>query len=97
MNETIITLMSGYDRDLYSQTFARLLNRALKKGGGDAAKALEWLDRNYKPFWHVLFGKHKAEMSDAYMDVREHIVKRMKESGGAEVQEKESERNEIGD
>jgi hypothetical protein len=75
--------MPDYDRDLYSRNFARLLNRALKNGGGDAGKALEWLDRKYKPLWAVLFSKHRAEMSDAYMDVREHIVKRIKENNGA--------------
>ena len=74
--------MVDYNRDIYSQNFARLLNRALKIGGGDAVKALEWLDRKYKPFWNILFSKHKAEMSDAYMDVREHIVKRIQEQNG---------------
>ena len=77
-----MTSMSGYDRDLYSRNFARLLNRALKKGGGDASKALEWLDRKYKPLWAVLFSKHRAEISDAYMDVREHIEKRIQEQNG---------------
>ncbi len=81
-------LMSGYDREIYQRNFARLLNRALKVGGGDAAKALEWLDHKYKPLWTVLFSRHRAEMSDAYMDVREHIVKRIKEK-----EERAKERN----
>jgi hypothetical protein len=89
--------MARYDRELYSRNFARLLNRALKIGGGDAVKALEWLDRKYKPLWAVLFSKHRAEMSDAYMDVREHIVKRMKESSGAGELGSGGERKEIGD
>ena len=72
----------AYDHDFYSRNFARLLNRAMNKGAGDATKALEWLDRKYKPFWNILLSKHKAEMSDAYMDVREHIVKRIKDGGG---------------
>ncbi len=86
-----------YDRDVYSRNFARLLNRALKKGQGDASRALEWLDHNYKPFWHFLFGKHKAEMSDAYMDVREHIVKRIKQGAGAEELGSEGEKKGVED
>lgn len=79
--------MAGdYDREVYQRNFARLLNRALKVSGGDAAKALEWLDRKYKPLWTVLFSRHRAEVSDAYMDVREHIVKRIEESRDAEKQ-----------
>jgi hypothetical protein len=74
--------MSTYDCEIYQRNFARLLNRALKKGNGDAAKALEWLDRKYMPIWKVLFSRHRAEMSDAYMDVREHIVKRIKDGEG---------------
>lgn len=70
-----------YDREIYQRSFARLLNRTLKVGGGDAVRALEWLDHKYKPLWTVLFSRHRAEMSDAYMDVREHIVKRIKDKG----------------
>lgn len=81
IEQTIMRQMPGYDRDLYSKNFARLLNKALKKAEGNAAKALEWLDRNYKPLWAVVFSKHRAEISDAYMDVREHIVKRSKDKG----------------
>ncbi|MCL5428751.1 MAG: hypothetical protein M1347_02955 [Chloroflexi bacterium] len=73
--------MAEYDHDVYSRNFARLLNRALKKGGGDAASALEWLDRHYKPVWAFVFNRHRAELADAYMDVREHIVKRIKDKG----------------
>jgi hypothetical protein len=73
-----------YDREVYQRNFARLLNRALKIGGGDPSKALEWLDKKYKLLRMVIFSRHRAEMSDAYMDVREHMVKRMKEGGGAE-------------
>ncbi len=88
--------MSQYNRDVYSRTFARLLNRALKKGEGDASKALEWLDHRYKLIWNLLFTRHKAEISDAYMDVREHIVKRIKESRGAEERGRGGEKKKIG-
>jgi len=86
-----------YDHDLYSRNFARLLNRALKIGGGDASKALEWLDRKYKPLWTMLFSRHRAEMSDAYLDVREHIMKRIKESSGVGEQGRGGGTSEIGD
>lgn len=79
-----------YDREIYQRNFARLLNRALKNGGGDPIQALEWLDRKQKPLWKALFGRHRAEMSDAYMDVREHLVKRIEESEGAEEQSSEN-------
>lgn len=87
---------SAYDHDFYSRTFARLLNRALKKGEGDASKALEWLDHKYKPLWTMLFSRHRAEMSDAFMDVREHVVKRIKDGGGAGGQMRVGEKKETG-
>lgn len=76
-----------YDREVYQRSFARLLNRALKAGEGDPSRALEWLDRKNKPLWTAIFGRHRAEMSDAYMDVREHILKRIeeREQGGKGV------------
>lgn len=71
--------MPIYDKEIYSQKFARLLNRAMKRGGGDPQKALQWLDKQYKPLFALLFTRHKLETSDAYMDVREHIVERIKD------------------
>ncbi|MEX1247675.1 MAG: hypothetical protein WEA61_04280 [Anaerolineales bacterium] len=64
---------------MYSRNFARLLNRALKIGGGDARLALEWLNKRYRLFPILLFSRHRPEISDAYMDVRDHILKRIKE------------------
>ncbi len=69
--------MAPYDREIYSQQFARLLNRALQKGKGDPRLALQWLDKKYKLLFSLVFTRHKLEISDAYMDVREHIVKRI--------------------
>ena len=83
--------MADYDRDFYSRNFARLLNRALKQGDGDPVRALDWLDHRYKWFWKILFGRHKAEMADAYMDVREHIVKRIEESSRVREQGRKGE------
>jgi hypothetical protein len=78
-----------YDRDLYSRKFARLLNDAMQKGQGDPHKALAWLDQKYKVLFALMFTRHKLETSDAYLDVREHIRKRIeneaettKDSGG---------------
>ncbi len=68
-----------YNREVYGRHFARLLNQALKKGGGDAHSALLWLEKKYRLLGIVLFSRHKLEISDAYMDVREHIVKRIEE------------------
>ena len=76
--------MSAYDHEIYQRNFARLLNRALKSGVGDPTKALEWLDHKYKPIWMMLFSRHRAEMTDAFLDVREHMVKRIKQNRGAE-------------
>lgn len=70
--------MPPYDQDVYSQRFARLLNRALQKGKGDPKLALSWLDKRYKLLFSLAFTRHKLEVSDAYMDVREHILKRIK-------------------
>ena len=69
--------MPAYDRDVYSRHFARLLNKALKKGGGDPAQALAWLDTKYRLLLALLFSRHKLEMADAFMDAREHIIKRI--------------------
>ena len=69
-----------YDRQVYSRHFARLLNRALKMGAGDAQAALHWLEKRHRPVLTVLLSRHKLEVSDAYMDVREHILKRINES-----------------
>jgi hypothetical protein len=76
--------MSIYDKDFYQRNFARLLNKALKASNSDAAAALRWLDAHYKPLWTILFNKHKAEMTDAYLDVRDHLLKRVDGSGNKE-------------
>ena len=89
-------MASSYDRDVYSRYFARLLNHALKQGGGDSQAALRWLDQRYRLVLALFFSRHRREMSDAYMDVREHIVKRIKESEGSKEPEKEEERKETG-
>jgi hypothetical protein len=73
--------MKAYNKEIYSQKFARLLNRAMKQGAGDPQKALTWLDKNYKPLVALFFTRHKLETSDAYMDVREHIVERIRNDG----------------
>jgi len=69
----------SYDRDVYSRYFARLLNQALKQGGGDARAALLWLEKRYRLVLGLFFSRHRREMSDAYMDVREHIQNRIKQ------------------
>jgi hypothetical protein len=73
-----------YDHESYSRNFARLLNTALKRGGGDPRAAMTWLNRKYKPLLVLLFSRNKLETIDAYMDVREHITKRIEgeEAGG---------------
>jgi len=69
--------MPNYDHDAYSRKFARLINRAMKRGEGDPSKALDWLDKRYKPFFALLFTQQRLETTDAYLDVREHILKRI--------------------
>lgn len=76
--------MPAYDKEIYSQKFARLLNRAMKQGDGDPQKALHWLDKKYKPLFALFFTRHKLETSDAYMDVREHVVNRIEASDSEE-------------
>lgn len=71
--------MPSYDREVYSREFARLLNRALKQGGGDAGRALAWLEGKYHLPLVLFFSANRMELSDAYLDVREHILKRMEE------------------
>jgi hypothetical protein len=68
---------AAYDQNVYSRQFARLLNRALKQGGGNAQKGLDWLERRYRLVLTMLLTRYKAEMADAYMDVREHLVNRI--------------------
>ena len=70
--------MPTYDKSIYSRNFARLLNKALNKGNGDARRALEWLERKYNPILAMLFTRHRLAQTDAYMDVREHLQKRAK-------------------
>lgn len=69
--------MPAYDREFYSRRFARLLDRAMQKGQRDPQKALAWLEKGYKPLLALMLTRHKLETSDAYMDVREHILKRI--------------------
>ncbi|MGH2583061.1 MAG: hypothetical protein ACRDFQ_09230 [Anaerolineales bacterium] len=78
-NPTIIysQLMTNYDRDFYSRRFARLINKALEKGKGDPMKALYWLEKRYNPLLALLFSRHRVELADAYLDAREHILKRI--------------------
>ncbi|MDA1330340.1 MAG: hypothetical protein DWG76_05195 [Chloroflexi bacterium] len=66
-----------YNREIYSRTFARLLNKALKRGNGDAQLALAWLDRRHHLLFALLFTRYKLETTDAYLDVREHIENRI--------------------
>jgi hypothetical protein len=68
--------MPIYNKSIYSRSFARLLNKALNKGGGDPRRALAWLERKYHPILAMLFTRHRLEQTDAYMDVREHLQKR---------------------
>jgi hypothetical protein len=68
---------TAYDRDFYSRTFARLINKALKKGDGDPAKALYWLEKRYNPLLALIVSRHRMELADAYLDAREHIKKRI--------------------
>lgn len=72
-------MASAYDQAIYSRQFARLLNHALKQGDGDAHKALQWLERRYRLVLTMMLTRYKAEMADAYMDVREHLLKRSEE------------------
>lgn len=66
-----------YDQNIYSRQFARLLNRALKQGGGNPQVALDWLERRYRLVLTMMLTRYKAEMADAFMDVRAHLVKRI--------------------
>lgn len=73
--------MADYNRERYERTFARLLNRALKRGGNDPQKALRWLDRRHRWLSALLFTRHRLETTDAYMDVREHLMQRIEAQG----------------
>jgi hypothetical protein len=72
-------MMPTYDRDVYSRDFARLLNKALKSANGDARKALVLLESRYRLVPSLIFSRHRAETSDAYLDVREHLLNRIHE------------------
>lgn len=79
--------MAEYQRVVYEKTFARLLNKALKKGGNDPALALAWLDKKYRLLFVLLSTPYRLESTDAYMDVREHLQKRIaiqQNKGGGE-------------
>ena len=69
--------MADYDHDAYSKYFARLLNKAMKRGLGDPKKALKWLEKRYSPMWGIAFTSHRLERADAYLDARDHVAKRI--------------------
>jgi len=69
--------MSAYDQEVYRQLFVRLLARAMQQGRQDPAAALHWLERKYKLALAMLFTRHKLELADAFMDVRQHIQGRV--------------------
>lgn len=69
--------MSNYHRLTYERTFARLLDRSLAKGKNDPTKALEWLNRPFRYALAVTFTVHRLETTDAFLDVREHLSKRI--------------------
>lgn len=71
--------MQSYDRKIYSRQFARLLNKALKTGEGDAQAALSWLEKSNRPILTMLLDKHALEKTDAYLDAREHLERRLTE------------------
>jgi hypothetical protein len=72
--------MVSYDREKYSRQFARLLNKALKAGQGDAQAALAWLEKSNRPLLTLFFDKHPLEATDAYLDAREHLQRRLEQS-----------------
>jgi len=70
--------MAKYHRDVYEKSFARLLNKALRKGLNDPEMALKWLDKPYRLLITLLFSSYRVENTDALMDVREHLKNRAK-------------------
>lgn len=74
--------MRAYDQDVYRQLFVRLLDRAMQQGKTQPEAALLWLERRYKLGLAMLFSRHKLELADAYMDVRQHIIARMENKIG---------------
>lgn len=79
-------LVRSYDKETYSRLFAQLLERAMQKRSQRAG--LRWLERKYRLPLALLFTRHKLELADAYMDVREHILKRIEQGEQIEEQEK---------
>lgn len=69
--------MKAYSQDVYRQLFVRLLARAMQQGKQDPHVALHWLERKYKLALAMLFTRHKLELADAYMDVRQYIQARV--------------------
>jgi hypothetical protein len=69
--------MSKYNHDIYRRSFARLLNKAIKRGGNSPQNAMIWLENRYKLFVVLMFTRYRVETTDAYMDVREHLAKRI--------------------
>jgi hypothetical protein len=76
----LLASKADYNRDVYSQRFARLLNKALKRGKQDPRLALDWLENKYRLLPALLLTRHRLETTDAYLDVREHILNRMQTS-----------------
>ena len=70
--------MANYQRDVYEKSFARLLNKALRKGANDPELALKWIDKRYRLLLILLTTQYRVESTDALMDVREHLIKRAK-------------------
>lgn len=70
--------MSNYHRDVYEKTFARLLNKALRKGANDPFLALKWIEKPYRLPLMLIMSPHRVETTDALIDVREHLNNRTK-------------------
>ena len=69
--------MSNYQREEYEKKFARLLNKALRKGKNDPGRALSWLNKRSKLQFAWMLTSKRIEAVDAYLDVREHLEKRL--------------------
>ena len=69
--------MDSYDRSIYETTFASLLDQSLRKGSNDPERALKWLNRPMRYFFALLRTSNRLEVTDAFLDVREHLTKRI--------------------
>jgi hypothetical protein len=70
--------MKSYNRSEYESAFAQLLERSLAKGKNDPGKALKWLNRPFRYSLAIIFNSNRLETTDAFLDVREHLEKRIK-------------------